>query len=236
MKYKHEASVVYRNYMRIAKKIHKSLVAAGQTFDARILDWGGLDGVLANILFELGYKNITVYEFNKTCLFDFERFPNLRHVTYITNDEAVRLPFETESFDVVVSCGVLEHVAFIQQSVVELNRVLRYGAHFFVFHFPQKTSWTEFVVSHLSGSGHTRKYSARELVLVLQNNGFGIKQFWKFNLFPKTFHGLPDGIFRLYSLFSKPIYAMDGILSKIPVLNLLCNSLECWCKKVRHHN
>lgn len=43
------------------------------------------------------------------------------------------LPFGNDSFDVIVSCDVLEHVANLDQSLSEIHRVLRRGGSFIGF-------------------------------------------------------------------------------------------------------
>lgn len=55
------------------------------------------------------------------------------HFQFVHLDHQGTLDFEDESFDVVVSCDVLEHVASIEHSLDEVSRVLRVGGSFIGF-------------------------------------------------------------------------------------------------------
>jgi SAM-dependent methyltransferase len=43
------------------------------------------------------------------------------------------LPFAADTFDLVISCDVLEHLASVEQSLDEIHRVMRSGASFIGF-------------------------------------------------------------------------------------------------------
>ncbi|MCX6797601.1 MAG: class I SAM-dependent methyltransferase [Candidatus Falkowbacteria bacterium] len=234
MKDKHQFSMVRKSYLRIANKINYLLARDNFSKDIKILDWGGNDGVLATILYDLNYRDITVFDVGAPLKFDLERFPNLRNVSSRWSEDLIALPFADQSFDVLVSCGVLEHAAFINRSLEEINRVLKYDGRFFIFHFPQQRSWTEFIASIHKKSGHSRKYSARELRIFLNSNGFEVKKLWKFNFLPKALYPLPEKYLKYYSKISRPVFWLDGILSRVPLINLFCNSLECYCVKVKY--
>lgn len=233
MDWKHKFTIVYKSYLRIANKIDFLLTRDNLSKDVKILDWGGHDGVLSDALYNLDYKNITILDVGPARNFDFNRFPNLKKVGSVFTDELVVLPFANESFDVVVSCGVLEHVVFINRSLEEIHRVLKNNGRFFIFHFPQRTSWTEFIASMHKKSGHSRKYSTREFRLLLNSHGFEISKFWKFNFLPKTLYPLPEKYLKYYSKISRPIFWLDRIASRLPLVNLFCNSLEAYCVKTK---
>ena len=104
-----------------------------------VLDWGGHDGVLAQLLYDAGATNITVYDVGEALPpFNFDRFPSLRHVKTAHSTDTVVLPFSDDEFDVVLSVGVLEHVPFMADSLKELHRVLKSKGSLFVFHFPNR--------------------------------------------------------------------------------------------------
>jgi SAM-dependent methyltransferase len=54
-----------------------------------------------------------------------------------------KLPFENKKFDVVLSFGVLEHVANDQESLKEINRILKKNGLFFCFFLPYKYSYKQ---------------------------------------------------------------------------------------------
>jgi SAM-dependent methyltransferase len=57
-------------------------------------------------------------------------------------DEGGRLPFEDDSFDVIVSDQVFEHVVPLEASLREIERVLRPGGVAY-HHFPSRSVWRE---------------------------------------------------------------------------------------------
>jgi len=126
--------------------------------------------------------------------------------------------------------AVLEHVPFMSDSLKELHRVLKPNGALFIFHFPNRWSWTEWIASWHRLSGHSRKLTLRELHTALVCNGFDVESSWRFNFFPKTFYPFPPFVVRLVSLFTPFIYWLDSLLSAIPFLNQLCNSNEYFAK------
>ncbi|MEV7972708.1 class I SAM-dependent methyltransferase [Cellulomonas sp. NPDC089187] len=76
------------------------------------------------------------------------------------------LPFDADSFDVVVSFQVIEHVDDVERYLHEIKRVLRPGGQFLCVTpdrrlrlFPGQRPWNEF---------HVTEYSPRQLEAVLQ--------------------------------------------------------------------
>jgi SAM-dependent methyltransferase len=69
------------------------------------------------------------------------------------------LPYESGSFDVVLSVGVLEHVPDDRASLTEISRILKPGGLFFCFFLPTHLSWTQ-KLAHLRGDFyHDRFYN-----------------------------------------------------------------------------
>ena len=232
MNKKHEAPLVYANYKRIQKKILKTLTKDGvDPTTISLLDWGGHDGVLSQLFIQDGVTDVTLYDVGESLpVLDVDRFPGLRQVKTAHSTDVTTLPFHDDSFDVVLSVGVLEHVPFMSDSLKELHRVLKPNGALFIFHFPNRWSWTEWIASWHRLSGHARKLTMRELHTALVCNGFDVESSWRFNFFPKTFYPLPPFVIRFVSLFTPLIYWFDSILSSIPFLNQLCNSNEYFSK------
>ena len=222
--------IVHKNYVRIADKITRVLSKkAGKIEDLSVLDWGAQTGVVSSLLLDRGFYDITLYDVGYEP--DTSRFKNLETVRKKYGGDPVEIPFPDNSFDVVLSVGVLEHVPFPHSSLEEIHRILKPDGRLLVFHFPQKWSITEFIASFHSASGHVRKLSVRELYILLTLNGFEPLKFWKFNFLPKTLYGLPVWIVSIYSFLTPVIYALDHFVSRIPLLNLFCNSIEVDCIK-----
>jgi SAM-dependent methyltransferase len=97
------------------------------------------------------------------------------------------LPFENESFDVVLSFGVLEHVPDDIKSLMEINRILKRDGLFFCFWLPYKYSWKQ-KREYLKGSHyHDRLYDKNKVNAMLKESKFDLLDYWYRDLFPKRF-------------------------------------------------
>jgi SAM-dependent methyltransferase len=96
------------------------------------------------------------------------------------------LPFESSSFDVVLSFGVLEHVANDLESLREIQRILRPNGLFFCFYLPYKLSYTQ-NISHLMGNWyHNVLYWKRDVKRLLRESNFHLLDIWHRALLPKN--------------------------------------------------
>lgn len=83
--------------------------------NVRILEIGGGNGHLSRSLADMNYS--------VTCT---DPFPRKAHLEYpVTGCFADDLPFPDDSFDVVFSSNVLEHISNLQATFCELDRVLK---------------------------------------------------------------------------------------------------------------
>ncbi len=84
--------------------------------------------------------------------------------------DAVQMPFAADSFDVIISVNVFEHIHDLKNALVETRRVLRPGGHVFL-HFPPFYSpwgahvenWINFPWPHLLFSDRTLIEVARRV-------------------------------------------------------------------------
>jgi SAM-dependent methyltransferase len=106
------------------------------------------------------------------------------------------LPYKEADFDVVLSVGVLEHVANDRASLAEIRRVLKPGGLFFCFNLPTTLSWTQ-KISHLRGDFyHDRLYSEQIVKELLHSAGLNLLDLWYRQIFPKNSIAYPN--FRLF--------------------------------------
>ncbi|PPS41574.1 bifunctional 2-polyprenyl-6-hydroxyphenol methylase/3-demethylubiquinol 3-O-methyltransferase UbiG [Chroococcidiopsis sp. TS-821] len=154
----------------------------------KILDWGCGKGFITFLLKEIGAcvtscdvpGNVDSAFGQSTPILEAE----LLEVTCL--DHPYLLPFEKESFDVVLSFGVLEHVPNDLESLREIHRILRRGGLFFCFFLPYCLSWTQ-RLAHLRGDFyHDRLYSKKQVKQLLAKSHFQLLDIWHRQLFPKN--------------------------------------------------
>ena len=213
------------NYIRIANEI-ANRVPAG-----RLLDWGCGLGQMTYLLRRRGF-DVTAFDVQATWT-QLPDLPLTRGLQVIRSAHPTTLPFADGAFDVVLSCGVLEHVDEFSQpgnevvSLGEIRRVLRAEGQFFIYQLPQRHSWTEAVSRTLElGYSHPRRFTEREIRALLERTGYRVESLQRNNLLPKNLTGLPELIRVLYSRFAKDILRADTAISRIPVLNRVGGVME----------
>lgn len=97
----------------------------------KILELGGGTGEQAKALSELGYNIISVDLENSTY--------SENRVFPVTDYDGINLPFEDESFDIIFSSNVLEHIPDLDTFQHELTRVLKKDGY--CIHIMPSASW-----------------------------------------------------------------------------------------------
>lgn len=154
-----------------------------------ILDWGCGKGHITYILQQNGYKvtssdiesGMPDSAFNQeTPILD----ENSTIVVPLRHEYL--LPFDSESFDVVTSFGVLEHVPDPYNSMREIMRVLKHGGIFYFCMLPTKWSWTQ-NLAHLRGDYYHNKLYSIEMINNLASD-VGFKEIYANyeHIFPKN--------------------------------------------------
>ncbi len=195
----------------------------------KVLDWGSGEGFLAKELLAAGATQISLLDIDMP---NVAMMPELKALPFQKIDHPYRLPFDDNSFDIVVSQGVLEHVPLVDRSLDEVYRILKPGGYFFVFAFPQRTSYISFLSGLWSRDPHPRKYSMKELVTRLHDHGLLVKSTWRYHMLPKKLSLLPGLLKRLYGMLSPLVFGMDAALSATPIVNRLSTCIECYAMKV----
>ncbi len=105
--------------------------------DAKILDVGCNYGSLIFNLHSLGYKNIFGVEINKNAIEKGKTFyPEISN--NLNTYEAGNIPFENNTFDVILMFDVIEHIPNVDNFLKnEVRRILRTGGTF-IFQTPNK--------------------------------------------------------------------------------------------------
>jgi SAM-dependent methyltransferase len=186
----------------------------------RVLDWGCGYGQVSALLRSEGVE-VVAFDYreglDEPAVEPLERFPEIE--AHLSPDP-VELPFEDDSFDTVLSCGVLEHVANPDGSLDEIHRVLRPGGVFFVTNLPNRYSYTEKLARLLGLYYHgklpnDRVYTKSSVGDLLDRHGFLIRELRRVHMLPLTLGG-PAGL----------VWWASAALARVPGLNLVATSLE----------
>lgn len=219
-----EAALQAREYSEIASEVVR--VAEG----GKILDWGCGAGQVSKLMADLG-GDVASCDFDPESpgveSVPFERYPELAALR--TNDP-IKLPYDDETFDVVLSCGVLEHVEAPLASLAELRRVLKVGGSLLVYKLPNRYSVLEFVakIGGLPYHGmrvHDTLWGLRSTRWALQSAGFDVDWVKRTNLLPLTVHN--DVLTR----HADRLWRLNRRLERAPGLSLLATNVDAKATK-----
>ena len=191
----------------------------------RILDWGcrhAPDACMIRVLLgdEVDLHGCDRLDTAAGEFRDFFDFARLQH-RYLSH--VSELPYGAGEFDVVLSSGVLEHVAKEEQSLQEIWRVLRPRGLFIITFLPNYFSLSERMSRLLrTYAGHTRLYTLARIRDRLLANGFAIEKQGYHQVFPTFAKGvsnarlsrLGDGLCQLNPTFERafPVSALSANL------------------------
>lgn len=204
--------------------------AVAMAGSGHILDWGCGEGQLTKRMVDQGAQ-VDSFEFDPevddTEVRAFELFPELAATC---SNEPVRLPYSDDRFDVVLGCGVLEHVQYPLDSLLELRRVLRPGGTLLVYKLPNRTSLLEFIarVGGLPYHGmrvHDTLWGVRSTRWALGAAGFDPSWVRRANFLPLTLD---------HSLLNRRVGWLWGLnrrLASVPGVRLLATNVEAAATK-----
>lgn len=186
-----------------------------------ILDWGCGLGQVSDLLLKAGVDTTAFdYQDGQEGWHALARFP---HITAYLTSEPVRLPFESSSFDAVLSCGVLEHVEDPDGSLEEVRRVLRPGGRFYVYKLPNRFSYVELSARLLGVYHHgvgpfDQLYDLRSSRKLFQRHGFGVEELRRANMLPitKAARFVPP----------RALWKTSRLLEQVPGMNLIATNIE----------
>lgn len=157
-----------------------------------LLDWGAGYGHFAFVQSKLGKKVEAYSPAGDDYTIYTQILENLAEnsFNYKFSKEPILLPYEEASFDIAISCGVLEHVREFNgddvKSLSELYRVLVKGGYMVIWHLPNKWSWIEAVSRATGRTHHTYLYSKTEITKKVIDAGFIIKKHKRYGFIPKN--------------------------------------------------
>jgi SAM-dependent methyltransferase len=191
-----------------------------------VLDWGCGHGQITDLLRKRDL-DVTAYDWSPKAppegeLVRLEDYPDIR--AYHSSDP-VRLPFPDDSFQYVLSCGVLEHVQRPDASLDEVHRVLRPAGRLLIYKLPNRFSYLEALARRMGIYYHgalpnDQVYTRRKALALLLAHSFRVDSFRRTNLLPLTLtHPLAQ-------LMAGSIWAFNRVLECVPGLQLLATNLE----------
>ncbi len=205
---------------------------------SRVLDWGCGSGHISYMLARRGL-DVTPYDIAQA---DAPRMNQLLGEETVIGDDARALPFDDASFDAVVGCGVLEHVADMDASLAELRRVLRPNGLLMLYNFPNSSSYVEAVSEWLGHAkkgtdsmgnvaGHSRKMSLSRLKRLVEGHSYVVNLSRYEDLVPATLRRAPAVIRR--SLFEQPgiLLLVNRALGRIPMIQRIATNLTIIARK-----
>lgn len=104
---------------------------------------------------------------------EFRAFRDNSRLKYRALTDVAALPYQANTFDVVVASGVLEHTAMDMEALKELYRVMKDGGTLIITYLPNRWSWREWRKRRIVKDGfHRRLYGLRETETLLKHYGF----------------------------------------------------------------
>jgi ubiquinone/menaquinone biosynthesis C-methylase UbiE len=205
-------------YDRIAKRV---AVDAPRT----VLDWGAGYGQMTRRLHAAGI-DVTAFDYREDLDGpSVEQIEGLPEVQTYVSPEPVALPFDDDSFDAVLSCGVLEHVSHPDDSLDELKRVLRPGGRLYVYKLPNRRSYLERIAKaaglYYHGKlPHDAVYTTGEAAALMERHGYTVREVRYANMLPLTLQG------RAIERGARAIFAANLALARIPGLRLFATNVD----------
>lgn len=148
------------------------LRSAGRV-DPLVVDWGAGVGHCAFVRRSLGDK-VVAHALTDPSAAPYtsvlEIVCEIAGIELRSTSDPVKLPFEDGEVDILISCGVLEHVheggGSVEQSLGEIARVLRPGGAFVCGHLPRSKSWVEWFNRTIGRSHHDKRFHRREVAML----------------------------------------------------------------------
>lgn len=189
--------------------------------ELRVLDWGCGKGHISKLIRDLGPKHIDSCDLlsgGVDSTFG-QGVPIIRRFNIQVKPlhHEYALPYESESFDVLLSVGVLEHVANESASLAEIVRVLKPQGLFFCFFLPTRFSWTQRVSRRLGENYHDRLYAEGQVRRTLNSAGLEPLDIWYRQLLPKNSFQYPS--FRFFE-------RMDLLMTEKTPLRYFATNIE----------
>ena len=150
--------------------------------NVKILDWGCGLGYYSYLFNKKG-MDVTSCDISEVIIGN-RPFIESHGIPCVALPHPYKLPFADNTFDVILNCGVLEHVPNDVESLKEIYRVLKPNGLFFTFYLPAKYSWRQNIAGFLGAYKHERLYKNKQVTKLLENCGLKIINRWVRDVVP----------------------------------------------------
>jgi ubiquinone/menaquinone biosynthesis C-methylase UbiE len=134
---------------------------------------------------------------------------------------ADKLPYEDQKFDGVLLYAVVEHVSDKTALLNECNRVLKPGGIVYMFRAVNAKAFAEYLASVLGYPTHGKDVvSLNQILAVVQQTGFDVMK-WGY-----------QGWFPEYRLPRVPIFVINALLTRIPIIRRFSHDFFFVCRKI----
>lgn len=201
----------------------------------RVLDWGCGNGHFSFFLIQQKY-DVSAYSLENIPPLLMRTDKNRFVFVQGQKNDPVSIPFPQNSFDAVVSVGVLEHVREMQgdeaASLAEIQRILRPGGHFIGYHLPSASSWIEALSAcYPNKHSHHWRYKKTGLQQMLKNSGFT-------SIYMLRYGFLPRWLSTRYPAWFKNSFWAAGFYNKLDtglgrVLPIFCTNFAVVTQKIK---
>ncbi len=197
--------------------------------NAVIIDWGGKYGQVTRLLMQF-FPYVECYlpdENEYFAPFWHDRL-SIKRVKYGNSYRTIN--YCDNHADAVVSSGVLEHTheQGISESdaLIEIRRILKDNGIFFIWNLPYKYGSIERLNTLLGRWCHSRRFTQKEIIVLLEKSGFEICAIEHHELMNMMMRNALGKIVGYDNAF-----VFDYFLSKLPIVNLIGQHFTVVAKK-----
>jgi len=131
--------------------------------------------------------------------------------------DAASLPFLSESVEVIVSFGVIEHAQSDIEFLKEVNRCLKKNGYNVLFQLPNKYSLSEYLSKKMGLWHHDRTYSESNIREQIKACGFDVTYMAREHFIPAQVHRVSRSLGNIFDKNCREICQLDVILCKTPL-------------------
>ncbi len=198
-----------------------------------MLDWGAGNGHFSYFLVKAGHT-VSGFDFGSPPKVSKTLTPESYTYKRGNPDNPVSLPYKSQTFDAVVSVGVLEHVRETggneSANLNEIYRILKPKGIFLCYHLPNRYSWIEAVLRLIGRWSHQYRYTSSNIISLASSAGFEVVEVQRYAILPRNICG--RGILKKVSSSCKiaRLYnRIDDFLSTM--LSPICQNYLCVARK-----